>query len=180
MSAPISTPKPRPVARVALAALLFVMAASQLSDPSGFIDIVTSYRIGGAAIAAIVGIALMAGEVTAAAGLVSRDQTRRYRAASVAVAVALGWGVLGAQAFARGIALDNCGCFGVHAGQPLRWFVLIEDVEFLALARWIRSRTSRAGASDPSARVAGRDRRRPVQPRSSSAATMASTGMRSR
>lgn len=35
--------------------------------------------------------------------------------------------VLGAQAFARGLAVDNCGCFGVYLGQPLRWWVPLQD-----------------------------------------------------
>lgn len=153
MNATSPAPKPRSAARLALAALLFAMAAGQLSDLSGFVDIVASYGLGGTAVAGLAAAALIAGEVAAAAGLVSRDQKRRHRAASVAVAVALAWGVLAVQAFARGMALDNCGCFGVHAGQPLRWWVLIEDLEFLALAWWIRARTVPAAA--PSSSSAG-------------------------
>jgi hypothetical protein len=146
VNATTPAPKPRSAARLALAALLFAMAAGQLSDASGFVDIVATYRVGGTGVAGLAAAALIAGEVAAAAGLVSRDQTRRHRAASVAVAVALAWSVLAVQAFARGVALDNCGCFGVHAGQPLRWWVLIEDLEFLALAWWIRARTVPAAA----------------------------------
>jgi hypothetical protein len=147
MSVSTPAPKPRPVARVALAALFFTMAAGQLSNLSGFIDIVASYGLGGTTVAGLAATALIAGELTAAAGLVSRDQTRRHRAASVAVAVALAWGVLGMQAFARGIALDNCGCFGVHAGQSLRWWVLIEDLELLALAWWVRANAARTATA---------------------------------
>lgn len=153
MSASTPAPKPRPVARLALAALFFAMAAGQLNNPSGFIDIVSSYGLGGTTLAGLAATALIAGELTAAVGLVSRDPTRRYRAASVAVAVALAWGALGTQAFTRGIALDNCGCFGVHAGQPLRWWVLIEDLEFLALAWWVRAKAVRAAAAHPSSGV---------------------------
>lgn len=153
MSSSTQASKSRPVARLALAALFFTMAAGQLSNLSGFVDIVASYGIGGTAVAGFAATALIAGELTAAAGLVSRDHTRQYRAASVAVAVALAWGVLAAQAFARGIALDNCGCFGVHAGQPLRWWVLIEDLEFLALAWWVRAKAARATAPHPSSGV---------------------------
>ena len=147
MSALAQAPQKRPVARLTLAALFFTMAAGQLSNLSGFIDIVSSYALGPTTLATLAATALIAGELTAAVGLVSRDQTRRYRAASVAVAVALAWGVVGVQAFARGIALDNCGCFGVHAGQPLRWWVLIEDLEFLALAWWVRAKAARAAAA---------------------------------
>lgn len=150
MNGPVEAPKPRPIARLALAALFLAMAAGQLSNLSGFIDIMASYGLGGTTLASFAATALIAGEVTAAVGLMSRDQVRRYRAASVAVAAALAWGVLGIQAFARGIALDNCGCFGVHASQPLRWWVLIEDLEFLALAWWVRTKAGPAAVARPS------------------------------
>lgn len=52
------------------------------------------------------------------------------------------WSALAVQAFARGLAVENCGCFGVHLGQSLRWWVLLEDAEFVALAAWVR-RTER-------------------------------------
>lgn len=160
MSATTPASRPKSVARLALAALLFAMAAGQLSNVSGFVDIVASYGLGGTAVAGFAGVALIVGEVAAAAGLVSRDQTRRHRAATVAVGVALAWGVLMVQAFTRGMVLDNCGCFGVHAGQPLRWWVLIEDLEFLALAWWVRARI--AGAAAPSSWSAGEPDRAPV------------------
>jgi hypothetical protein len=153
VNATTPAPKPRSAARLALAALLFAMAAGQLSDLPGFVDIVASYGLGSTAVAGLAAAPLIAGEFAAAAGLVARDQTRRHRAASVAVAVALAWVVLGLQAFARGLALDNCGCVGVRAGQPLRWRVLIEDLEFLALAWWVRARTMTAAA--PSSSCAG-------------------------
>ncbi len=143
MSSSSQVPEKRPVARLALAALFFAMAIGQLSDLSGFVDIVASYRLGGTTVAGLAAAALVVGELTAAVGLVLRDQTTRYRAASVAVAVVLGWGIMGVQAFARGVSLDNCGCFGVHAGQPLRWWVLIEDLEFLTLAWWVRAAQAR-------------------------------------
>lgn len=125
-------------ARRVLATLLVTTAGAQLSDLQGFIDIMATYRVGGGATAAALGAALITGEIAGAVGLAWGGPRRRQRAGTVALAVAVGWSVLGAQAFARGIALDNCGCFGVHAAQPLRWWVLIEDLEFIALAWWVR------------------------------------------
>jgi hypothetical protein len=145
-----TAPRSRPYARLALSALLFAMAAGQLSDVSGFVDIVAAYGIGGASAARLTAAVLIAGEVIAAGGLVSRGARGRHRAASVAVAVAVVWGSLGTQAFGRGIALDNCGCFGVHLAQPLRWWVLVQDLELLALAWWVRAGTARAVATDRS------------------------------
>ena len=70
-------------------------------------------------------------------------------APGVAVAVAVGWTILGTQAFVRGLAVDNCGCFGVHLAQPLRWWVLLEDAEFVALAWWVRRKDVSAASNHP-------------------------------
>lgn len=130
----------RPWARILLAGLLSAMAAGQLSDPGGFADIMSTYGIGGATVASVVAAALVGGELLAAVGLVSKAALTRRRAASLALAVAVAWSLLGTQAFLRGLDLDNCGCFGVHLAQPLRWWVLVQDLEFMALAWWVRFR----------------------------------------
>ena len=138
MTSASGPPRRRGAARWVLATLLAAMAAAQLSDLQGFIDIVATYRVGSGAVAGALGAALITGEIAGAVGLWGGPPRRQ--AGTVALAVAVGWSVLGAQAFARGIAVDNCGCFGVHAGQQLRWWVLIEDLEFIALAWWVRGR----------------------------------------
>lgn len=88
---------------------------------------------------------------------------RRARGgATLAIAVAVAWTVLGTQAFIRGLPIANCGCFGVHLGQPLRWWVLLEDADFIALAAWVcrdgrgepRSSDQTAVPSDRSSPVA--------------------------
>jgi hypothetical protein len=48
------------------------------------------------------------------------------------------WAILAAQAFARGLVLDNCGCFGTYLAQPLRWYVLVEDA-LMQLYAWLLS-----------------------------------------
>ncbi len=53
------------MARLFLAGLLFAMAAGQLSNPAGFVDIVASYGIGGTALGAIGAAALIACELVA-------------------------------------------------------------------------------------------------------------------
>lgn len=146
MSEPADAPRSPRVGRWALGLLLLAMAAGQLADPVGFRDIVASYRLGGTAAAAVIAGLLVAGEVAAGAGLLAGGPGRRRKAASIALAVAAAWTALGVQAFVRGIAMDNCGCFGVYAGQPLRWWVLVEDIEFVALAVWVRRRSGLGGA----------------------------------
>lgn len=121
-------------ARGLLAVLLLAMAAGQLSDVAGFARVLDGYRVlphgslspaawGLAATEAMAGVALL---------------RHRRGGSRLALAVAVVWSAFALPAFARGLALDNCGCFGVHFGQPLRWWVLLEDAEFVALAAWVR------------------------------------------
>jgi hypothetical protein len=121
-------------ARGLLAVLLLAMAAGQLSDVAGFARLLGGYRLlphwllspaawGLAGTEAMAGVAML---------------RHRRGGSRLALAVAVVWPAFALQAFARGVALDNCGCFGVYFGQPLRWWVLLEDAEFVALAGWVR------------------------------------------
>lgn len=130
-----------PIARIGLAALLAAMAIGQASNLGGFIDMIESYRLGGDGAAIVVALLLVAAEAFAAAGLLSRSMLARRRGATAGVVVAVAWSLLASQAFARGLAVPNCGCFGVYAGQELRWWVLVEDAEFVAWALWIHRHT---------------------------------------
>jgi hypothetical protein len=116
------------IARLALALLLAAMAAGQLADLGGFADILRSYEVFGAA-AGAVAVVIPLAELTAAAALLAG---RRF-GGRLALVVAVFWSVLGAQAFARGLVIENCGCFGVYLGQELRWWVLLQDAYFLLL-----------------------------------------------
>ncbi len=127
----------RSIARVVLALLLLAMTVGQLADFPGFVDVLRDYDTGAASVAWIAAIGLVAGEVTGAALLLSGRTSVRRSGAVVALAVAVTWSALALFAFARGIAIDNCGCFGVYLAQPLRWWVLLEDVEFVALGAWV-------------------------------------------
>ena len=108
------------------------MAIGQLLDVTGFIDIIRSYRAVPAGIGPAVALTLIAAEFVAGVGLVRREPTKFV--AWIGVAVAIVWTLLGSQAFARGLALESCGCFGTFFSQPLRWWVLLEDAELIALA----------------------------------------------
>jgi hypothetical protein len=147
-----STARSGTIPRLALAGLLLAMAAGQLSDPAGFTEIVRSYSVGTAMAPALAAL-LIAGELAAGVGLVRRDGRWRRVGAATGVAVALSWSILGAQAFARGLALESCGCFGVHLGQPLRWWVLLEDLELIVWSALVGRRVwaSRPSGPAPSA-----------------------------
>lgn len=137
-----------PPARSLLGGLLVAMAAGQLSDVGGFARILDTYQLlprGGCTAAAW---AFVTAETTAGAALLRGKRC----GAALSVAVALAWTVLGTQAFARGLTIDNCGCFGVHLGQPLRWWVLLEDAELIALATWVRRAERRTPPHEPEPR----------------------------
>jgi hypothetical protein len=135
------SPPPLLAGRPPLAALLYGlllagMAAAQLASLDTFEDALASYELlGGLRPAAAMGLPAL--EVLAALGLLgSRLLPRRVtRTAGVlGIVVALAWSLLAVQAFARGLAVENCGCFGAYLAQELRWWVLLEDAYQLLLA----------------------------------------------
>ena len=141
------------LARWYLGVLLVAMAVGQGSDPSGFGDILATYEVSDWLRWLAVPIIVV--EATSGLGLLVSQGSNRPRerrlSAHVAVAIAVGWTILGAQAFARGLALDNCGCFGVHLAQELRWWVLLEDLAFIALAVLVARSTRQREVIPPKA-----------------------------
>lgn len=135
------------------------MAVGQISDVAGFVEVLETYRAGSGLVAAVGAGVLIAGELLAGVGLLRPGSHSRIRTSWLAIGVTGAWSLLGAQAFARGLALENCGCFGVHLAQPLRWWILVEDIEFVALAWWVHRAvlrsTSTFDAGAPIAAVGG-------------------------
>ncbi len=131
------------LARRVLGVLLLAMAIGQLADVGGFVEVIDTYGVGGKGAAATIGVALLVGELLAGVGLLGGTLGRWKGASRLAVLVAVAWSALGAQAFARGLVVPNCGCFGIHLAQPLRWWVLVQDLEFMALAWWTLRTTTR-------------------------------------
>ena len=136
------------IGRWILGLLLLAMALGQALDPAGHLDIMETYRLGHDGISAVVAVALFAAEVVGGTLLL----LRRRPGEAVALVAAVGWTVVGVQAFARGLELPNCGCFGVYLSQPLRWWVLVQNAEFVALAAWVLHR-SRAEPDQREART---------------------------
>jgi hypothetical protein len=129
------------IARLAMALLLVAMAVGQLASVGAFADALRDYRLLGDAAQAFA-YAVPVTELGAALALL----LGRAAGGILGLAVAGFWTVLASQAFARGLHLENCGCFGRYLAQELRWWVLIEDAEFLLLAGWAAWRTGlRAG-----------------------------------
>lgn len=128
------------------------MAGGQLSDLKGFSEILSTYDVLRGPVTLPAALALSAAELTAGLGLL-RGGRAAARSAPLAVAVAVAWSLLAAQAFARGVVLANCGCFGVHLGQPLWWGVLVQDGAFVAAAVRV-TRTTTAGQGGAPSRAA--------------------------
>lgn len=129
------------MARRILAVLLLAMAVGQVLSFGRFVDIMATYQLGGGPLPALLAVALIAGEAVAGVSLLLGPAATRHRGAAIGLGVAGAWSVIGLQAFLRGLAVDNCGCFGAYLAQPLRWWVLLQDIEFLALAVWARRST---------------------------------------
>lgn len=132
----------RSVARTVLGVLLIAMAAGQLSDMDGFAGVLAGYQVMPSSLLAPAAWLLAGTEATAGWALLSGRKCGSH----LALAVAVAWSLLAIQGFARGLVIDNCGCFGVHLAQPLRWWVLVEDAQFVALAAWVRHRERAAEA----------------------------------
>lgn len=130
-------------ARNVLAGLLAAMAVGQASDIDGFETALAGYRAVPGDVLGQLARLVVAVEALAAVALV-----RRWRAGeALALSVAGLWTAAGVEAFARGLTLRNCGCFGTQLQQPLRWWVLVEDAEFVALAAWVLVQARRRRAS---------------------------------
>jgi hypothetical protein len=125
-----------PLAALLYGLLLADMAAGQLVSLDAFEDALASYELlSGLLPAAVIGLPAL--EVLAALGLLgSRVLPRRaaWTAGILGLVVAVAWSALAGQAFARGLAVENCGCFGAYLAQELRWWVLLEDAYQLLLA----------------------------------------------
>lgn len=133
------------LARISLAVLLLLMALGQAVSFGDFTAAIDTYQVTAGA-GALLAVALIAAEAVGGAALLAPagSPTRRH-GGTVTAAVAIVWAALAAQAFARGLVVPNCGCFGRFASQELRWWVLLEDVYFVAAAVWVAMAVRRAG-----------------------------------
>ncbi len=146
------------ILRIVLGAVLAAMALGQLASFGAMSAILTTYGLTTGAASIALAIALISAEAVTAVWFLARPYSRAATPVWLYTGVALVWAALAAQAFARGLDLDNCGCFGTYAAQPLRWYVLVEDALMLLYA-WLlwrglrRSRpvplTARASTAAP-------------------------------
>lgn len=136
------------IARISVAVLFLAMATGQIASVDAFVAAIDTYRLVGAA-GAVLAVIVVVAEVTAGTLLVIGS--RRTLGATLAVAVAAFWALMATQAFVRGLAVPNCGCFGAYLSQELRWWVLAEDAYLVALTVWVRRQVVVADSSPASA-----------------------------
>lgn len=117
--------------------LMALMAAGQLLSWGSFVDALARFRVGPAPPLAVTLVAL---ELLTVAMLPFPET--RLAGAVTGLAGALLWTGIAVVAFALRRRVLNCACFGRFLPQPLRWWVLVEDAAFVALAGWVLSRSA--------------------------------------
>jgi hypothetical protein len=138
--------------RVFLGALMLATGVGKALDIPGFGEVIATYRLG-LADELLVPIAFAIAAVELALGGWLLAGRRLAVAARVSIALNVAYAALLTSALWRGLALDNCGCFGVYLPSPLRWYSPLESLA-LAGASYLLLRLShpfgRSGAALPS------------------------------
>lgn len=111
--------------RFTIAGVLAATAIGKLLDVPGFARVLGTYRAFSDGLLLPLAWSIPAGELALAAWLVAGR--RLYSAALASAAVHAVYAAWSAVAIARGLKLDNCGCFGVFLARPLNWGTVAED-----------------------------------------------------
>lgn len=121
--------------RYFLAVLFLATAIGKLLDNRGFAEVIATYQF-----AIPRELLLPAGLTVSLAELWIGRQLLLGRAiahnALLTLSFHLAYAGLASLTLARGIPLDNCGCFGVFWARPLRIWTVAEDLA-LAAVSWI-------------------------------------------
>ncbi|GAA3783981.1 MauE/DoxX family redox-associated membrane protein [Streptomyces chiangmaiensis] len=138
------------VLRLVLGAVYTAMAVGQLASLTGMPAIVGAYGLVHGVAAAVLVVLLIAGELVCGVWFLTRPRSTAITPVWVYTAVSLAWSGLAVQAYARGLPVDNCGCFGNYLTQRLSWFVLLQDALTLVYAA-VLVHTARAASARESA-----------------------------
>ncbi|MEV6329356.1 MauE/DoxX family redox-associated membrane protein [Streptomyces sp. NPDC051909] len=146
------------VLRIVLGTVYSAMAVAQLASLPHMSGILSAYGLvtGGAATA--LALALIAGELVSGIWFVARPRSKALAPVWVYTGVSVVWTVLAAQAYARGLTVANCGCFGIYLTQRLSWFVLLQDALTLFYAALLFRSARTTPVPSPADRSEGRDR----------------------
>lgn len=122
-----------------LAALNGAAALGKALDVPGFLLVLVEYRLLPGPLLFPGTLALILAEAAIAIGLLL--PRARHAAALAAAALAALYGAALTVTLLRGIALQNCGCFGVFLPRPLTLFSPLEDGLLVAMALLLAQRT---------------------------------------
>ncbi|MDM4722296.1 MauE/DoxX family redox-associated membrane protein [Micromonospora sp. WMMA1363] len=141
--------------RAVLGAVLTAMASGQLVSWPAMPDILAAYGIAPAAALPWLAAVLIVAELTGGLWLLTRPRSCALTPVWVYAGVAVVWAGLAVQAFARGLTVDNCGCFGRFLTQRLGWFVLLQDALLLIYGGLLLRATRKARARSAAAVATG-------------------------
>ncbi|MEU9246983.1 MauE/DoxX family redox-associated membrane protein [Streptomyces sp. NPDC048385] len=133
--------------RLVLGAIYTAMAVGQTAAFQRMPDILSAYGLVHGPAAAMLATVLIVGELVYGLWFLTRPRSAARSPVWAYTTVSLTWSALAAQAYARGLAVDNCGCFGSYLTQRLTWFVLLQDALTLAYAAVLLRGTHRARAA---------------------------------
>lgn len=122
------------VSRIILGAVYLGMAVGQLVSWREMPAILGAYQAVPAGAVPWLAGGLVVGELVCGVWFLARPRAQTLAPVWAYTVVALVWAGLGAQAYLRGLELDNCGCFGMYLTQRLSWFVLLQDALLLGYA----------------------------------------------
>ncbi|MFI2367383.1 MauE/DoxX family redox-associated membrane protein [Streptomyces sp. NPDC018833] len=144
------------VLRIVLGAVYTAMAVGQLASFGHMPGILAAYGLVDGAAATASAVALIVGELVSGVWFLARPRSRTVAPVWVFTAVSVMWTFLAAQAYARGLTVTNCGCFGVYLSQRLSWLVLAQDALTLLYAGLLLRGARRAPAAPAPGALSGR------------------------
>jgi hypothetical protein len=142
------------VLRIVLGALYVAMGLGQTASASAMPGILDAYQVVDGPGLPWLAAALIVAEAGCGLWLLTRPRSRSLTPVWLFTGVAVVWAALGAQAYVRGLPIDNCGCFGRYLAQPLSGFVLAQDALLLVYAALLVRATRRARDADADADAA--------------------------
>lgn len=138
------------VLRIVLGTVYSAMAIAQLASMPHMPGILSAYGLVTGTAATGLAVALIAGELVSGIWFLARPRSKALAPVWVYTGVSVAWTVLAAQAYARGLTVANCACFGVYLTQRLSWFVLLQDALTLFYAALL-FRSARTTPAPPKA-----------------------------
>lgn len=118
-----------------LVATLLATGLGKAMDMPGFARVLAEFRAFPVGSEGVLAVTVTLVELGLAAALLVPGWRRR--AAAAALLLFIGNAILLTVTLLRGIALENCGCFGVFLARPLRAWTPLEDVALALLAGFV-------------------------------------------